>query len=45
LKLQTDTQRHLDVAQRKHHTGPTLVFTDSEWEAFLAGAKTGEFDK
>jgi uncharacterized protein DUF397 len=24
--------------------GPVLVFTPAEWEAFLAGAKDGEFD-
>jgi hypothetical protein len=24
--------------------GPILVFTPGEWEAFLAGAKDGEFD-
>ena len=25
--------------------GPTLVYTASEWEAFLDGAKNGEFDQ
>jgi hypothetical protein len=25
-------------------TGPAHVFTRAEWEAFLAGAKDGEFD-
>jgi hypothetical protein len=24
--------------------GPVLVFTPSEWQAFLSGAKDGEFD-
>ncbi len=24
--------------------GPKLVFTEPEWDAFLAGAKDGEFD-
>jgi hypothetical protein len=24
--------------------GPVLVFTQSEWEAFVLGAKDGEFD-
>jgi hypothetical protein len=24
--------------------GPILVFTESEWDAFVAGAKDGEFD-
>lgn len=26
-------------------TGPVLVFTSAEWSAFIAGAKTGQFDK
>jgi Domain of unknown function (DUF397) len=25
-------------------SGPALIFTRSEWDAFLAGAKKGEFD-
>lgn len=25
-------------------SGPALIFTRSEWNAFLAGAKNGEFD-
>lgn len=25
--------------------GPILVFTDAEWSAFIAGAKSGQFDK
>ncbi len=28
----------------KHPTGPVLVFTPAEWEAFISGAKEGEFD-
>ncbi len=28
----------------KHPTGPVLIFTPSEWDAFVAGAKDGEFD-
>ncbi|HEX5494839.1 MAG TPA: DUF397 domain-containing protein [Mycobacteriales bacterium] len=28
----------------KHPDGPVLVFTRSEWDAFLAGAKDNEFD-
>jgi hypothetical protein len=26
-------------------TGPVLVFTSAEWSAFIAGAKSGQFDK
>ena len=25
-------------------SGPVLVFTENEWQAFLGGAKSGEFD-
>jgi hypothetical protein len=34
------------VAMRdsKHPTGPVLTFTLGEWQAFLSGAKDGEFD-
>ncbi len=34
-----------DVAVRnsRHSDGPALVFTKSEWEAFLGGARDGEF--
>ncbi|WP_063042289.1 MULTISPECIES: DUF397 domain-containing protein [Nocardia] len=41
---------HLDqgfvgVRDSKNPTGPALVFTPGEWDAFLAGAKDGEFDR
>ena len=34
-----------EVAMRnsRHPVGPALVFTRAEWEAFLGGAKDGEF--
>jgi hypothetical protein len=28
----------------KDKAGPVLTFTQAEWEAFIAGAKDGEFD-
>jgi hypothetical protein len=28
-----------------HPEGPVLYFTPSEWDAFIAGAKDGEFDE
>jgi hypothetical protein len=35
-----------DVAMRssRHPSGPALIFTRDEMAAFLAGAKSGEFD-
>ncbi|MEO3806664.1 DUF397 domain-containing protein [Nonomuraea sp. B1E8] len=32
------------VRDSKNPNGPALVFTHSEWVAFLTGAKNGEFD-
>ncbi|MFC4005725.1 DUF397 domain-containing protein [Nonomuraea purpurea] len=32
------------VRDSKNPTGPALVFTPSEWNAFIDGAKAGEFD-
>ena len=33
------------VRDGKHPGGPALLFTPAEWDAFLAGAKDGEFDR
>jgi len=34
-----------EIAMRnsRHPRGPALIFTRSEWDAFLGGAKAGEF--
>jgi hypothetical protein len=32
------------VRDSKNPTGPVLLFTPSEWDAFVEGAKDGEFD-
>jgi len=34
-----------EIAMRnsRHPHGPALIFTRSEWDAFLGGAKDGEF--
>ena len=32
------------VRDSKSPAGPVLVFTPAEWDAFVAGAKDGEFD-
>lgn len=29
---------------KDHGVGPVLVFTSAEWSAFVAGAKSGQFD-
>lgn len=33
------------VRDSKNPTGPALVFTPSEWDAFTAGVNDGEFDR
>jgi hypothetical protein len=33
------------VRDSKDPSGPALVFTGDEWDAFLGGAKAGEFDR
>jgi len=32
------------VRDSKNPDGPTLIFTTAEWDAFVGGAKDGEFD-
>ncbi|MFD0362781.1 DUF397 domain-containing protein [Nocardia sp. GCM10030253] len=41
---------HLDgglvgLRDSKNPTGPALVFTPNEWDAFTAGVNDGEFDR
>lgn len=36
---------HVGVRDSKNPSGPALVFTPSEWDAFLSGATNGEFDR
>ncbi len=33
------------VRDSKDPSGPALVFTAAEWDAFVGGAKGGEFDR
>jgi hypothetical protein len=33
------------VRDSKDPNGPALVFTPAEWDAFVGGAKDGEFDR
>ncbi|MGW6120455.1 DUF397 domain-containing protein [Nocardia sp. NPDC055165] len=36
---------HVGVRDSKNPTGPALVFTPSEWDAFIGGAQGGEFNR
>jgi hypothetical protein len=35
---------HVAVRDSKDRSGPALVYTPREWDAFIKGAKDGEFD-
>ena len=34
----------VEVRNSKRPDAGTIAYTDSEWQAFIAGAKNGEFD-
>lgn len=34
----------IGVRHSRHPAGPVLRYTRAEWDAFVAGAKAGEFD-
>lgn len=36
---------HVGVRDSKNPTGPALIFTPGEWDAFVGGARDGEFDR
>jgi hypothetical protein len=35
----------IEVRDSKNPDGPVLRYTAAEWDAFIAGAKDGEFDR
>lgn len=38
------SHEHVGVRDSKDKAGPALVFTPTEWNAFVTHAKNGEFD-
>ncbi|AWS46133.1 DUF397 domain-containing protein [Streptosporangium sp. 'caverna'] len=42
--LVNDGTERVAVRHSKDPDGPTIHYTRAEWEAFLAGARAGEFD-
>lgn len=36
---------HIAMRSSAQPDGPSLIFTPAEWEAFVLGAKDGEFDR
>lgn len=41
----TDGNTYIAMRNSKQPDGTVLVFTESEWDAFVQGAKAGEFDE
>ncbi|RAS57840.1 uncharacterized protein DUF397 [Lentzea atacamensis] len=41
----TDGEMYAAMRMSTEPDGPVLVFTMTEWHAFVAGAKDGEFDE
>ncbi|NNH75593.1 DUF397 domain-containing protein [Nocardia uniformis] len=39
------TSGNIGLRDAKNPDGPVLIFTPGEWEAFVAGAKDGEFNR
>jgi hypothetical protein len=39
-----DGTERVAVRHSKHPEGQTIIYTKAEWQAFLAGARAGEFD-
>ncbi|MBO3751497.1 DUF397 domain-containing protein [Streptosporangiaceae bacterium NEAU-GS5] len=44
VEARLDDQRVLVRDTKQAGQGPILVFTHTEWAAFLKGARSGEFD-
>ncbi len=45
LEVARLSPRRIGVRDAKDHgSGPVLVFTNKEWDAFIRGAKNGQFD-
>jgi Domain of unknown function (DUF397). len=39
-----DGTGQIAVRHSRHPDGPVIIYTRTEWDAFLAGARDGEFD-
>jgi Domain of unknown function (DUF397) len=40
-----DLEQHVAVRDAKNPEGPALVFSGEQWDAFIAGAAAGEFNR
>lgn len=44
VEVATLPKGQVGVRDSKNQSGPVLVFTPAEWDAFIGGVKDGEFD-
>jgi hypothetical protein len=44
VEVATSDDGTIGVRDSKDRSGPVLAFTRAEWDAFVGGAKDGEFD-
>ena len=44
IKHKELSERVIVMRDAKNPEGPTLYFTEAEWDAFVLGVKDGEFD-
>ncbi|MEU7878141.1 DUF397 domain-containing protein [Microbispora bryophytorum] len=44
VEVATNLPGTVAVRDSKDRSGPVLVFTPSEWSAFITGVKNGDFD-
>ena len=45
VEVNLGVQGLIGLRDSKLSNSPVLVFDDAEWDAFLAGARTGQFDR
>lgn len=45
VEVNVHTEGFVGLRDGKLAAGPVLVFDDEEWDAFLAGARAGQFDR
>jgi hypothetical protein len=44
VEVATNLSEGVAIRDTKNRDGGTLIFTRAEWDAFIGGAKDGEFD-
>ncbi|MGW4420861.1 DUF397 domain-containing protein [Streptosporangium sp. NPDC004631] len=44
VEIASLTKGRVGVRDSKDRSGPALIFAPNEWQAFIGGVKSGEFD-